>query len=484
MATWSITPNDGGANINSSGVVTFQQNTSTSAKEYTIRYTNGSCSCTKKMTVAASSSPLPPVDPTCTCASSNFRLGSISGAGSSSSNRISADGGTITISYTADCGTVIYEENESDLSSSNVTVNSSTKKITINVPNYTGSTDRNIGLQFCLQEDGNCTAGTTVYQAKCTTGCGGGGCSCDSLNLKSKGTWSTSSVDLPSSIAGGGNVRDYTVDCTDGVSVSASETWIDASLNTSNKTISISAKTSNESSSDRTGSVTVKVGSTTCKTISVKQSKGGGGGGLSCNLSNFVCYCEDKKVKVRFESDPWCTGKTVTLSFLNNGTTITSVTETITSTSTTVSVSDNRFSESSDGKYHITISYKVGTSTSKYESFEITPCPKDDEYCVTVVNINGKTSAANFINYNTLKLTMSNGDVLTFDVEGSVQGTGSGQAGSMNTFEITFNKTKYEGMDINYVSLNTMPTQRTEIPSTSIKRLECNNPFTIDLTTT
>ena len=110
------------------------------------------------MTVAAGSSP----DPTCTCASSNFRLGSISGAGSSSSNRISATGGTITISYTADCGTVIYEENESDLSSSNITVNSSTKKIEIKVPNYTGSTDRNIGLQFCLQEDGNCTAGTTV----------------------------------------------------------------------------------------------------------------------------------------------------------------------------------------------------------------------------------------------------------------------------------------------------------------------------------
>ena len=37
MATWSITPNDGGANITNGGVVTFQQNTSTSAKEYTIK---------------------------------------------------------------------------------------------------------------------------------------------------------------------------------------------------------------------------------------------------------------------------------------------------------------------------------------------------------------------------------------------------------------------------------------------------------------
>ena len=32
MATWSITPNDGGANITNGGVVTFQQNTSTSTK--------------------------------------------------------------------------------------------------------------------------------------------------------------------------------------------------------------------------------------------------------------------------------------------------------------------------------------------------------------------------------------------------------------------------------------------------------------------
>lgn len=166
---WSISGGDGRATIDpSSGYAVFPKNTTSSDIKYKVTYTDtNGCSCDDEVTVAGVGVP------TCTCASSNFKLGTISGVGTAADNRLPSSGGKLTIPYTADCGTVVFDEGF-NVDSSWVKVNTSPKTIEITVPNYTGTNDRSFDAQFILNgvAETDCTAQTqTFYQEK-----GGGSC--------------------------------------------------------------------------------------------------------------------------------------------------------------------------------------------------------------------------------------------------------------------------------------------------------------------